>query len=123
MSTAAQIAAFTRTVADEQTIWLLEFVADRSLLTWENEDGSSVLPVWSSRSRAELSIKRIQEEVDEVTASAISLDRFKTEFVPKFGETALLLGPNWAGENLTGWSLTPEDLFHRIQDRMNKHDA
>lgn len=81
---------------------------------WKDEDGSEVLPLSSTESRVNLSLQAASE-VEGGKAVSISFDDFETNWVPKFEKRNIRLGPNWAGENLSGTSFGALELFDRVR--------
>ena len=112
MSVGSQVTAFCRDVARERTVWTIAF-EDGDYLKWVNADETEVFPVWSTKTRVERVLK-LGEEFSGGRPVSFSLESFIHEWLPRLVETGTKLGPNWAGENLSGWSFEPEELIQRV---------
>lgn len=114
MSAAAQVSAFCRDVVRSREIWSIQF-EDGSYLKWVNPDGTEVFPIWSTESRVKRVLK-LGEEFKGGKAVSFAYEEFLTEWLPKFKREGIGLGPNWAGENLSGWSFEAQELISRVKN-------
>ena len=112
MSMMSQVAAFCRDVYKTKLLWTIEF-EDGALLQWFEDDGSQVLPFWSSESRVTKVIKLLKDFDGGVPAS-IELDEFEADWVQDLVESNIRIGPNWAGENLSGTTFDANEMIRRI---------
>ncbi|GAC06453.1 DUF2750 domain-containing protein [Paraglaciecola chathamensis] len=113
MSLGSQISAFCKDVKKHQEVWLIEFEEDQ-FLEWIEEDGTRVLPIWSTESRVERTLQRL-DQFGNGTPCGFTFDSFVEEWLPELKEAGIKLGPNWAGDNLTGTTLFPDELIGRIE--------
>lgn len=111
-SVVAQINSFCCDVAKSQEIWTIEF-SDGEYIKWQNEDGTEVFPLWSSESRI-TKILTFVEELQGAKPVSFSYEYFCEKWVPDLLRNKVSIGPNWAGENLTGTSIDPNELIQRI---------
>jgi len=113
MSAASQVSAFCRDVAKCKEVWTIQF-EDNSFLKWQNPDGSEVFPVWSTESRVKRALK-LSEEFQGGVAVSFKWQVFLQDWLPKLLNNNVGLGPNWAGENLSGWSFEAQELIERVR--------
>jgi len=114
MSMGSQVSVFCKDVSNSEVFWTIQF-EDGSYIKWCNDDDSEIFPLWSTESRVELTLKRA-EEFSGGKPIAISLDTFKTEWLPDLIKNSVSIGPNWSGENLSGSSYEAEELLARIKN-------
>jgi hypothetical protein len=112
MSMMSQVAAFCRDVYQMKLLWTVEF-EDGSILQWFEDDGSQVLPFWSSESRVKKVIKLL-EDFDGGLPASIELDEFEADWVQDLVDSNIRIGPNWAGEELSGTTFEANELVRRI---------
>ena len=121
MSVGSQVAAFAREVAKHNTVWAIRF-EDDSLLMWEDSNGTVTIPLWSSEKRATHSLKLVGEDgVVGAIVISFSLDDLISRWLPQFQQKNAALGPNWSGAELSGWSLSPDDVMRRISIAKDSH--
>jgi hypothetical protein len=113
MSAAPHVAAFCRDVAKNGKVWTIQ-LPDGSYIKWENDDGSEIFPLWSSKSRVEKVID-YEKHFEGAVPTSFPYDTFLTEWVPKLRGESIGLGPNWAGENLMGWEMGVDEVVDRVQ--------
>lgn len=113
MSAAPHVKAFCVDVARSKTIWTIQF-ADGSYIKWQNEDGTEIMPVWSSESRVMKAIA-CEADFDGASPVGIGFDEFVADWMPKLLDENTGLGPNWAGESLMGWEMGAQELMDRVQ--------
>jgi len=118
MSMGSQINAFCIDVAKTKTLWTIQF-DDGGYIKWCNDDGSEIFPLWSSKSRVERTLKVAAEELPGGKPVSIPFDQFIKEWLPDFVKAGVAVGPNWAGENLTGTSFDASELVERV--KMNEN--
>ena len=109
----SQISAFCRDISKTKIFWTIQF-QDGSYIKWCNDDGSEIFPLWSTESRVKRTLK-VATELEGGTPISISFDNFIQEWMPKLLKSSVSLGPNWAGENLTGTSFDAVELITRIK--------
>ncbi len=114
MSTASQVSAFCRDVVKFGKIWTIQF-PDESFIKWENSDGSEVFPIWSTESRVKKALQ-LGEEFEGGKPVSFGFEIFIAEWLPKLVNEHIGLGPNWAGENLSGWSFEAKELIDRVKN-------
>jgi hypothetical protein len=112
MSMMSQVAAFCKDVYQMKLLWTVEF-EDGSILQWFEDDGSQVLPFWSSESRVKKVIKLL-EDFDGGLPASIELDEFEADWVQDLVDSNIRIGPNWAGEELSGTTFEANELVRRI---------
>ncbi len=117
MSSMAQVAMFCKDVAKNNEIWVIQFDGG-TFVNWVEEDGSEIFPIWSSKKRVEKIISLV-EEFSSGQAEKIIWENFKIEWIPKFIDKKVSLGPNWIGENLKGISFNPISLVQRVDRLIN----
>ncbi|MES9901785.1 MAG: DUF2750 domain-containing protein [Sedimenticola sp.] len=113
MSAAAQVSAFCRDIVKSKEIWTIQF-DDNSFIKWENHDGSQVFPIWSTESRVKRVLK-FGEEFEGGEAVSFGFQEFLKSWLPRLTKEGVGLGPNWAGENLSGWSFEAQELIARVK--------
>ncbi len=118
MSAAPHVAAFCKEVAKNKEIWTIQFI-DESYIKWENEDGSEIFPVWSSRSRVQKIISS-DEEFEGAVPVKFNFDEFLTDWMPTLIKNSTGLGPNWAGEKLMGWEMKAQEVIDRIVQKIER---
>ena len=114
MSAAAQVSTFCKDIVKSKEIWTIQF-NDDSFIKWENPDGSEVFPIWSTESRVKRVLK-LGEEFEGGKAVSFSFKEFLINWLPQLQKKGVSLGPNWAGENLSGWSFEAQELITRIKN-------
>ena len=113
MSMGSQIAAFCKDVSKNKKMWTILF-EDDSLLKWENEDGSVVIPIWSTQARVEKAISLLVE-LENIEPSYLPLEIFIDKWAPELDRLQVRVGPNWSGDNLSGTTFGALDIIQRIK--------
>lgn len=113
MSIGSQVSAFCRDISKTKMFWTIQF-QDGSYIKWRNEDGSEIFPLWSTETRVQRTLK-VATELEGGSPVSISFDNFIQDWLPELVENSVLLGPNWAGENLTGTSFDAMELITRVE--------
>ena len=83
-----------------------------------NLDGERAMPFWSRRSRAER-VRKSSLEYRPFEIVSISLDDFRTVWLPGLGRDGLKVGVNWAGPRAAGYDLSP----NVVEARLNAAEA
>ena len=112
MSAAPHVKAFCQDLVKARKLWTIQF-PDGAYIKWENPDGSEVLPVWSTESRVR-KVLTYEEAFDGAVPVCFEFDDFLSEWLPKLKNEGTRLGPNWAGENLSGWTFEAQELIDRV---------
>lgn len=79
-----------------------------------NVDGERAMPFWSLRSRAER-VRDVSPEYHSFEVVSISLDGFRTNWLPGLSRDGLKVGVNWAGVRAIGYELSPEEVETRLE--------
>jgi len=114
MSSASQVSAFCRDVVKFKKIWTIQF-PDESFIKWVNSDRSEVFPIWSTESRVK-KVLQLGEEFEGGRPVSFSYEIFIVEWLPKLIDENIGLGPNWAGKNLSGWTMEAQELIDRVKN-------
>lgn len=105
----AQAAAFFQDVRETETVW---FVRDGDGSPAPlGSDGRRSLPVWSSEARA---ARAADIWGPGLRVESIPLDAWRDAELPAAGREGLLIGVNWSGPRLVGWSFTIDEVLHRL---------
>ncbi len=112
MNGGAQARAFYREVAKGRGVWTIGDA--RSLLTVEVTGGVRVLPLWSSRYRAEMIVATVAGYAEAKVLGA-SWDSFVSDTVPSLEESGTLVGPNWGGANASGYEMPAGRLVELVR--------
>ncbi|MEU9677306.1 DUF2750 domain-containing protein [Streptomyces parvus] len=76
-----------------------------------SEDGTRSLPYWSTRARA-------QRAADiwghGLRVDALPLAAWRDVDLPDVARAGYMIGINWAGPRLVGWSFTPAEALNRL---------
>ena len=105
----AQAAAFFRDVRETETVW---FVRDGNGSPAPlGTDGRRSLPFWSSAARA---ARAAHNRRSGLWVESMPLDSWRDAELPTAGREGLLIGVNWSGPRLVGWSFTIEEVLHRL---------
>ena len=89
MSAGSQVSAFFPDIAKSKLFWTIQF-EDGQYIKWCNEDRSEVFPLWSTKSRVEATLKRV-EEFEGGKPISISLNKFLDSWLPDLTEKMWLL--------------------------------
>ena len=109
----AQLSAFYKNIAEKKEMWVIR-TGEESCLKWINEDGSEILPVWSTESRAKKIIKMISG-TKEMKPLCITEKEFYSKWIDELRNNNIAVGPNWAGDNITGTSLPVDVVVSGIE--------
>lgn len=109
---ASQAWAFYREVARERAVWTLEDA--EGYPTPKNSEGTYVLPMWSSRSRAERIIKNVPV-YSAFEPALFSWELFRDTVVPDLEEKEMKVGVNWSGQRLVGYDIEPASVVRSVE--------
>ncbi|WP_210574226.1 DUF2750 domain-containing protein [Streptomyces sp. GESEQ-4] len=102
----AQAAAFFRDVRQTETVW---FVRDGDGSPAPlGADGRRSLPFWSSSARDIWG--------QGLWMESMTLGAWRAGELPAARRGGLLIGVNWSGPRLVGWSFTIEEVLQRLAD-------
>lgn len=114
MSAAPHVKAFCHEIVKTRELWTIQF-PDGAYIKWEDSDGSEVLPVWSTQSRVR-KVLSYEGAFDGAVPVCFSFNDFLSDWLPRLNEEGTGLGPNWVGENLSGWTFGAQELIDRVQN-------
>lgn len=114
-ASAANADAFYAEVLCNEQVWT---VRDDDGFPAPEADGVRVMPFWSTRNRAE----QVIEGVDAYYGFelvALSLDEWRTRWLPGLRRDGLLVGVNWSGARATRAATTspPDDVERNLNAR------
>jgi Protein of unknown function (DUF2750) len=105
----SQAAAFFRDVRQNRVVWLVR--DDDGSPTHISADGKRSLPFWSTSARAQRAAKiwgcglRVE---------SMPLHAWCDRELPDAARDGLVIGINWSGPRLAGWSFTPMEVLNRL---------
>nr|WP_151770296.1 DUF2750 domain-containing protein [Streptomyces abyssomicinicus] len=105
----AQAAEFFRDARRNHRVWLVR--DDNGSPTSLSEDGTRSLPFWSTSARAERAAKIWGHGL---RADSLSLESWRDRVLPEAARDGLMIGINWSGPRLVGWSFTPAEVLNRL---------
>lgn len=108
---AANSAAFFMEAIRDEALWTVRD-AD-GIPAPMNADGERAMPFWSLRSRAER-VRDNSPAYQSFEVVSISLDDFRTNWLPGLSRDGLKVGVNWVGSRATGYELSPEEVVSRL---------
>lgn len=108
---------FFEEAVQQKMVWTIANEEGYSIST--NEQGESVVPLWSSRMKVEKIINSVPIYRGD-HALAISLNDFINNRIDEFREDNLLVGANWCGKELMGREFLPSEILERIQDELQR---
>ncbi|MEV8003569.1 DUF2750 domain-containing protein [Streptomyces sp. Cmuel-A718b] len=105
----SQTAAFFRETCRSGVVW---FVRDEEGSPAPlSEDGTRSLPYWSTRARA-------QRAADiwghGLRVDSLPLAAWRDVDLPDAARAGYMIGINWTGPRLVGWSFTPAEALNRL---------
>ncbi|MEU8098503.1 DUF2750 domain-containing protein [Streptomyces rubiginosohelvolus] len=106
----AEAAAFVRDVSQNSTVWLVR--DDDGSPTHLSADGTRSLPFWSTSSRAQRRAAKIWGH--GLRIDSMPLDTWCDHVLPDAARDGLVIGINWSGPRLVGWSFTPDEVVNRL---------
>ncbi|MGW1208642.1 DUF2750 domain-containing protein [Streptomyces sp. NPDC002499] len=105
----SQAAAFFRDVHRTRVVWFVR--DDIGCPTSLSADGTRSLPFWSTSARA-----RRAAEIwgNGLRVTSMCLEDWRNRELPDVAREGLLIGINWSGPRLVGWSFTPAEVLNRL---------
>jgi hypothetical protein len=110
-ASASGAAAFYREVAEKGEVWAIQDA--EGFPTATNASGETAMPFWSSRSRTQLIIRRV-EAYSGFEPVQLSLEAFLQHWLPGLQNDGLFVGVNWSGERAKGYDVQPQDVAKSI---------
>ncbi|MET9457496.1 DUF2750 domain-containing protein [Streptomyces canus] len=98
-----------RTVGSQATVWLVRD-GDGSP-THLSADGTRSRPFWSTSPRAQRAAKIWGHGL---RVESMPLDTWCDRVRPDAARDGLVIGINWSGPRLVGWSFTPNEVLNRL---------
>ncbi len=105
----AQASAFFRDVRRSGLVWRVR--DDEGTPTDLSADGTRSLPFWSTSARAERAAKIW---VHGLRVESMPLAAWLDLELPAVAQEGLLIGINWSGPRLVGWSFTTTEVLNRL---------
>ncbi|MFF7764764.1 DUF2750 domain-containing protein [Streptomyces griseorubiginosus] len=105
----SQAAAFFRDIHQSSEVWLVR--DDNGSPTHLSADGTRSLPFWSTSPRAQRAAKIWGHEL---RVDSMPLDTWCDHALPDAARDGLVIGINWSGPRLVGWSFTPDEVLNRL---------
>jgi hypothetical protein len=105
----SQAGAFFRDVRQSRVVWLVR--DDRGSPTHLSADGTRSLPFWSTSARAQRAAKIWGHGL---RVGSMPLDTWCERALPDATRDGLVIGINWSGQRLVGWSLTSVEVLNRL---------
>ncbi|MEV7983589.1 DUF2750 domain-containing protein [Streptomyces sp. NPDC086519] len=105
----SEAAAFFRDVGLSSVVWLVR--DDDGSPTHLSTDGTRSLPFWSTSSRAQRAAKIWGQGL---RVDSMPLDAWCDRVLPDAARDGLVIGINWSGPRLVGWSFTPDEVVNRL---------
>lgn len=111
---AAQASAFYAEPSSRREVWAIKDGGGHPAP--HNANGQRSMPFWSLMSRAE----RIVASVDaykEFARVSISLDEWRSAWLPGLKADGIFVGLNWSGDRATGYDVSPTDVLDSLSAR------
>ncbi|MEV0828001.1 DUF2750 domain-containing protein [Nonomuraea rubra] len=105
----SQAAAFFREVGQSGVVWFVR--DDEGSPAPRSADGTRSLPYWSTAARAQRAAKIWGHGL---RVESMSLDAWRDRDLPDAARGGYMIGINWSGPRLVGWSFTPGDVLNRL---------
>ncbi|MFI1361146.1 DUF2750 domain-containing protein [Streptomyces sp. NPDC020898] len=105
----SQAAAFFRDARRSGVVWLVR--DDEGSPTHLAADGTRSLPYWSTSARAARAAKIWG---NGLRVESMPLDIWRDRELPAVTAEGLVIGINWSGPRLVGWSFTPVEVLRRL---------
>ncbi|MYS24022.1 MULTISPECIES: DUF2750 domain-containing protein [unclassified Streptomyces] len=105
----SQGAAFFRDVRQSGFVWFVW--DDEGSPTSLSSDGTRSLPFWSTSARAQRAAKIWGHGL---RVESMSLEDWRARELPDVAREGLVIGINWSGPRLVGWSFTPTEVLSRL---------
>lgn len=110
-TSAPQTAAFYDEAVREGSVWAIR--DEGGVPAPLSPDGHRTMPFWSLRSRAERVIANVPA-YSGFEPLEVSLDDFRSVWLPDLSNSGLRVGPNWSGQAATGYDLEPGWVEQRL---------
>lgn len=111
-----QAEAFYKEVATSRIVWTIR---DEAGIPVPVSEGVKAMPFWSSRERAELIIRNV-EDYHGFHPIEIAWQDFKDKWGPGLTKDEVLAGVNWSGETASGFDMYPSDLIKYVEAAIRK---
>ncbi|MER5384242.1 DUF2750 domain-containing protein [Streptomyces sp. NPDC002688] len=105
----SQAAAFFRDVRQSGVVWLVR--DDDGSPAPLSADGTRSLPFWSTSARAQRAAKIWGHGL---RVESTLLEGWRDRELPDAAREGLMIGINWSGPRLVGWSFTPMEVLNRL---------
>ncbi|MYV93987.1 DUF2750 domain-containing protein [Streptomyces sp. SID1034] len=105
----SQATAFFRDVRQSSVVWLVR--DDNGSPTHLSADSARSLPFWSTSPRAQRAAKIWGHGL---RVEPMPLDVWCNHVLPDAARDGLVIGVNWSGQRLIGWSFTPDEILNRL---------
>ncbi|WP_093851088.1 DUF2750 domain-containing protein [Streptomyces pini] len=105
----AQAAAFFRDVPRNRTVWFVQ--DEQGSPAPRDSDGTRSLPFWSTSARA---TRAARVWGHGLWMTSMPLEQWREGELPSAAEDGLLIGINWSGPRLVGWSFTVAETLNRL---------
>ncbi|MFF2217324.1 DUF2750 domain-containing protein [Streptomyces antibioticus] len=105
----SQAAAFFRDVRGSGVVWFVR--DDEGIPASLSADGTRSLPYWSTSARAQRAAKIWGRGL---RVASMPLDTWRDRELPDVAREGYLIGVNWSGPRLVGWSFTPSEVLSRL---------
>ncbi|MDQ1042156.1 DUF2750 domain-containing protein [Streptomyces sp. V4I2] len=105
----SQAAAFFRDARQRGVVWLVR--DDEGSPAPLSADGTRSLPYWSTSTRAQRAAKIWGHGL---RVESMSLDAWCDRDLPEAAREGYMIGINWSGPRLVGWSFTPMEVLNRL---------
>ncbi|MFP8886009.1 DUF2750 domain-containing protein [Streptomyces mangrovi] len=105
----AQAAAFFRDVPRSRTVWFVQ--DEQGSPVPRDSDGTRSLPFWSTSARA---TRAARVWGHGLWVASMPLEQWLEAELPSAAEDGLLIGINWSGPRLVGWSFTVAETLNRL---------
>jgi hypothetical protein len=112
MTLSAQLHAFYRDVAASWQLWAIR-MPDGGYVQWTHPNGKRVLPVWSTESRLNRTMRHLSE-INGGVPHAIGFESFCAHWLPDLVRTSVSLGINWTGPQASGAELPPAAIVESV---------
>ncbi|WP_436983036.1 DUF2750 domain-containing protein [Streptomyces sp. enrichment culture] len=105
----SQAAAFFRDARQRGVVWFVR--DDEGSPAPLSADGTRSLPYWSTSARAQ---RAATIWGHGLRVASMSLDAWRDRDLPEAAREGYMIGINWSGPRLVGWSFTPMEVLNRL---------
>ena len=102
---------FCREVEENRSAWTLRQA--EGVLTFFNDDGVQVMPLWSTRERV-LNFVAKQKDFEEFIPLEIPLELLNHVWLPDLKEKDINVGVNHSGKTNIGCEVSAEEIISRL---------